>query len=165
MSSPRDTFAIFQFGATTAALPREAVVELLPLPNLTRPPAAPRVLTGVFSLGGEALPVISLATLFGAATDEPGLYSHLLIVRSEGRRIGLLVDRVLDVADAAPDAVRPAAEGESLNGCVAAQLFHGDALVPVLSVDRLLLAEEKARLADIAEAAQARIDEWSPSAA
>lgn len=164
MSSPRDIFAIFQFGQTTAALPREAVVELLPLPDLTRPPAAPRALVGVFNLGGEAVPVVSLAALFGGA-DESSLYSHMLVVRAGDRRTALLVDRVLDVAEAAPDAVRPADEGDSLNGCVSAQLAHDGALIPVLALERLLLAEEKARLADIAEAAQARIDEWSPSAA
>ncbi|WP_369058514.1 chemotaxis protein CheW [Caulobacter sp. 73W] len=165
MSSPRDIFATFQFGATIAALPREAVVEFLPVPDLARPPAAPRALAGVFNLGGEAVPAVSLAALFGAASEEPSLYSHLVIVRSGERRVALLVDRILDVVEAGPDALRPAEEGDSLNGCVSAQLSSDGVLIPVLSVERLLLAEEKARLADIAEAAQARIDEWSPSAA
>ncbi|MET0338739.1 MAG: chemotaxis protein CheW [Caulobacter sp.] len=165
MNSPRDTFAIIQFGATTAALPRGAVVEFLPVPDLTRPPAAPRALAGVFNLGGEAVPVVSLAALFGDASGEPSLYSHLVVIRSSERRVALLVDRILDVAGAGPDALRPAEKDDSLNGCVSAQLSHDGALIPVLSIERLLLAEEKARLADIAKAAQARIDEWSPSAA
>ncbi|WP_269715622.1 chemotaxis protein CheW [Caulobacter sp. NIBR2454] len=164
MSPQRDVYAIFQFGGLTAALPRESVLEILPVPDLTHPPTAPRALAGVFNLSGEAVATVSLAALFGGEA-QADLYSHLLLVRSGDRRLALLVDRVLDVTPIDPQTLRAADEGESLNGCVVAQLARADGLVPVLSLERLLLAEEKARLADITQAAQARIEEWSPSPA
>ncbi|WP_342778996.1 chemotaxis protein CheW [Methylobacterium terricola] len=148
---------------TECALPRRAVREVLPLPRLWRPPGAPAALAGFLNLAGAAVPVLDLAILFGlgrAATARAALYRHLVLLHGD-TPLALMVDRVADVARVAPDQVRPVADAATLNGCVAAEIRVGDRLVHGLAVDRILLAEEEARLAAQTRDAQARLAEWA----
>ncbi len=149
-------FVTFQFGETVAALPLAAVAEVLPLPRVFRPPGLPSTLAGFINLRGEAVPVIALAPLLGGEAREPSLYDHLVVLKDG---VALLVERVLDAAARAAEAA-PADEADSLNGCVEANLLLDGRLVPALSAQRLLMAEEKERLADLTARAQARIGEW-----
>ncbi|WP_342636507.1 chemotaxis protein CheW [Methylobacterium nonmethylotrophicum] len=148
---------------TPCALPREAVREVLPLPRLWRPPGAPAALAGFLNLAGSAVPVLDLAVLFGLGRPvaaRQALYRHLVLVHGATPQ-ALMVDRAADVVRVAPDQVRPVADAATLNGCVAAEIRLGEGLVHGLSVDRILLAEERVRLAAQTRDAQARLAEWA----
>lgn len=145
-----------------AALPRQDVAEILPLALLDRPPSAPRALAGFLNLGGEPLPVLRLGALLGGAVpDNDDLYSHIVRLKPAGDRpsVGLLVERVLDAA-VQPDAADPVSPDESLNGVIAARLSLNGRFVPGLDTQRLLLAEETARLAEMTTAMSQRLAEW-----
>lgn len=110
-------------------------------------------MAGFLDLGGTPVPVIDLARLLGLRNgdappdDDP--YRHVLLsARSD---TGLLVDRVEDVLRVTGDAVRPVSGEHTLNGCVVAELILGDSLVPVLAMERILTAEERSRVAAMAE--------------
>ncbi len=146
-----------------AALPRQDVAEILPLARLDRPAAAPRVLAGFLNLGGEPLPVLRLGVLLGGAAPETDdLYSHIVRLKPAEDRpsVGLLVERVLDAA-VQPNAADPVSPDESLNGVIAARLSINGRFVPGLDTQRLLLAEETARLAEMTKAMAERLAEWT----
>ncbi|KMO22112.1 chemotaxis protein CheW [Methylobacterium platani] len=159
-------YLLVDVAGTDCALPRRAVREILPLPRLWRPPAAPAPLAGFLNLAGSAVPVLDLAILFGlvrpaaGATARIALYRHLVLLHGESP-LALMVDRVRDFARVAPDQVRPVADAATLNGCVAAEIRIAERLVHGLAVDRILLAEEQARLAAQTRDAQARLAEWA----
>lgn len=139
---------------------------MLPLPHLHRPPAGVAWLAGFLNLGGTPVPVVDLARLFGlrgagAAGDDP--YRHLVV--AAGGATAFLVDRVVDLIRVEAEAVRPVSGGQTLNGCVAAEIAWGDRLVHVLALRDLLSAEERDRLAAFAQTARARLSALDPDAA
>lgn len=162
------TLVLIELRAVRYALTQSAVREILPLPRLWRPRALPRPLAGFVNLAGVAVPVLALGRLLGPAheDDEPAernLYAHLILVNGlEGKRpAALLVDRVLDVVPVPASRLTPADRAEALNGCVEAEVELDGSLVPLLAVERILLAEERQALADLSRRAQERIGEWT----
>ncbi|GEP00379.1 chemotaxis protein CheW [Methylobacterium haplocladii] len=157
------TYLVLDVAGTPCALPREAVREILPLPHLHAPPAAAGPLAGFLNLGGVPLPVLDLARLLGLRdASDPDPYRHVLLA-ADGS-LALLVDRVLDVIQAGADTVRPVAEGRTLNGCIEAEVALGDRLVHVLSMARLLTAEERERVAALGRRAAERLAAFDLSA-
>lgn len=157
------TYLLLDVAGTPCALPRAAAGEILPLPDLFRPPACGAWLAGFLNLGGEAVPVVDLAQLLGlrGETPEPALHAH--VVLGCGRDVAYLVDRVTDLVAVAADAFRPVDPARSLNGCVAAAIARGERLVHVLDPARLLSAEERMRVAAAARAAAARLAALPPA--
>lgn len=151
----RTAYLLLDVAGTPCALAREAVAEVLPLPELFAPPAADGMLAGFLNLGGRPVPVVDLARLLGLGSREPGLYAHLVLAAS--REIAFLVDRATDVVSLEAGALRPVAPERTLNGCVEAELALRDRLVHLLGLDRLLTAEESARLSALAQAARERL--------
>jgi purine-binding chemotaxis protein CheW len=136
------------------------VREILPLPNLDRPPATGNLLAGFLNLGGLPLPVVDLARLLGLrdAVATEGIrdpYRHIVVAAGGGT--AYLVDRVTDLVAIEDSHRKPVAEDQTLNGCVAAELTAGERLVHVLAIDRLLTQAERERLAVMTQAAQDRL--------
>ncbi|WP_342150005.1 chemotaxis protein CheW [Methylorubrum sp. SB2] len=157
---------IVDVAGTPCALPQADIREILPLPRLHAPPTVGGPVAGLLDLGGEPVPVVDLAVLFGlrdeAATDDP--YRHIVLAR--GRPLGLLVDRALDVVTVAGGSLKPVDPARSLNGCVVAEFAHGKGLVHLLSLDCVLTFEERARLDAFALSARQRLARFgSPEAA
>jgi purine-binding chemotaxis protein CheW len=145
------------------ALPRAAVREILPLPRLWRPPGSPAALAGFANVAGRPLPVVALARLFGfeGEAEAAGLYEHIISVADNARPLGLLVTRVLDLVTITEEPA-PVENGETLNGCVAGELrLANGRLVHLLDVQKVLLAEERERLAGFARSADERLADWA----
>lgn len=148
---------IVDVAGTPCALAQAEIREILPLPRLHAPPASGGPLAGLLNLGGEPVPVVDLAVLFGlregARTDDR--YQHVVLAR--GAALGLLVDRALDVVQVADDTLRPVEPERSLNGCVVAEFARGHVLVHRLSVPRILTLEERQRLDALTAEARDRL--------
>ncbi|MEE7463159.1 chemotaxis protein CheW [Methylobacterium fujisawaense] len=157
MASSGSAYLLLDVAGTACALPRGAVAEILPLPDLHAPPASGSWLTGFLNLGGTPVPVVDLAALLGLrpAGATPGLYAHLALM--QGEAVAYLVDRVADLATVPDSAVRPAEAADTLNGCVAAELVLGERLAHALAPERLLTVQERARVDALARAAAERL--------
>lgn len=156
-----DAHLLLDVAGTACALPRTAVDEILPLPDLFRPPSAGAWLSGFLDLGGAVVPVIDLAQLLGLRADpvEPDLHAHLVLMA--GGELAYCVDRAADIV--AGEAVSPVDAVHSLNGCVAGEIRLGERLVHVLDPARLLRAEERIRVAAATRAAVARLAALPPA--
>lgn len=166
---PSQQVILFDVSGFACALRRSEVRELLPLPRLWRPPSLPRPVAGFLNLSGAAVPVLRLDVLFGVGRDaeaEANLYRHLILVRGLGQAgsIALLADRVLDVIEVEQARLSPVERSETLNGCVEAEIDLGNRLVHLLSLERILFAEEQQALAELSRQAQSRLSEWTVSA-
>lgn len=134
----------------------------LALPALSTPPAMPPALKGFANIAGGAVPVIDTARLLGLGYDadiDP-LYRHLLIVLADGAPLGLLVDRVLDVRGADLNELSATKPDTILNDCVIGDLTIKEGVVHVLDAERVLLAHERDRVADLRAAEQQRLAQW-----
>ncbi len=156
------TLVIFRCGDALCAFQREQVVRSLALPQLSTPPGMPPALKGFANIAGGAVPVIDTARLLDLEYDAGAdpLYRHVLIVLADGAPLGLLVDRVLDVQNADLDGLTPAKPGTALNECVLGDLNREGELIHILDAERVLLAHERARIADLRNAEQERIAQW-----
>ncbi|QFU15290.1 chemotaxis protein CheW [Microvirga thermotolerans] len=161
---------LFHTCGMECALRRDAVRELLPVPHLQRPPGLPRPVAGFFNLSGAAVPVVRLDVLFGLEgaelSPEAGLYRHLILVGDPVADLptALLVDRVEDVVEISSPQVFPVHERGTLNGCVEAEIETGGRLIPLLSPQRILMAEERQALAELSRQAQNRLGTWAVTA-
>jgi len=101
-------FVVFQLGGDEFALPVEAVDEVGRLPDKIAPvPKAPAFLEGMVNLRGELLPVIDQRRRFEMPRYEGAKERRLIVVRTDGRRAGLIVDAVSEVRRCAEDAIEP----------------------------------------------------------
>ena len=95
---------------------------------------------GVVSVRGQVIPAVSLRTRFGFDRAEHDLRSRLIVVRSRGRTVGLVVDSAREFASIPADGIGPLPEG--IGGASRRYLRgvaqRGDRLVLVVDVPELL---------------------------
>lgn len=109
--------------------------------SFTKVPLAPDYVQGIMNLRGQIVTVIDQSLKIGlpAATITPE--SRVVIVKSQGESIGLLVDRIMDVMTTEQGRIVPpppnihGAQGEFFKG-----VFHTDnnELLALLDVDTIL---------------------------
>lgn len=160
------SLVFFRLAGQGFAIPVADVREVVPYCWLERPPRMPAFLQGVLNLGGDAVPVLRLDHLLGLpSAGDPGLEASMLIMRNDAAPLALLVDRVEGVRDASACQLAPLDDEQSFQGCVGGQLHGPQGAAHLLSWRRVLLVEERARLAQFqADAAErlARLAEDEP---
>lgn len=154
------TLVTIRCGERLCALDRIAVREVTPLPELSRPPSLPASVEGVMNLGGEAVLIVDLVRLLDIApnADVDPIYRHVVVLRRDDGAAGLLVDRVEDVTSVADEAIMAADSDTTVNDCITGQVEIGGEVAHVLDAERIFLAAERARFADIQQNEQARLD-------
>jgi purine-binding chemotaxis protein CheW len=75
--------------------------------------------------------------------------------------MALLVDRVVDLREIDERLLSPVRETGTLNGCVEAEMDMDGRLVHLLSLGRILFAEEQQAIAALGARAQERLGEWA----
>ena len=103
-----ETWVEFRLDEALYALPVGQVREILRVRDVTEVPHPPFPVIGVINLRGRVVPLLDLRARLDLPTPEPGDASRIVLVESQRRRIGLLVDCVERVAQLAQSAMRPA---------------------------------------------------------
>jgi purine-binding chemotaxis protein CheW len=150
---------IFCVGSEWCALPVDRIEEVVPIAALSKPPGLPGILEGFLNLRGSAVPVVRLDRLFNLNLTSIGLYSPLVVVHSATQRLALLVDQAIDIIRIPVDGLFPVAKGTCFKDCADAEVEVDGRTAHLLSVDRLLLAEERQRIADLQAMAQSSLAE------
>jgi purine-binding chemotaxis protein CheW len=143
--------------AQPCAIPVERVRELVHIVAITRTPGQPSILDGFLNLRGEAIPVLPLQRLLSLEAAPYGLYSVIVIISVGGRSLGLLADSVQSVVTVPVSELRKIGGDSSFNDCAAAQFDYEGTTAIVLDCERILLEEEKQRIADLTAQVQARL--------
>jgi purine-binding chemotaxis protein CheW len=119
------------------------VVEIGRLETITRVPSAPEFIEGVINVRGEIVPVINLRKRFAldaASTQQ----SRIIYIRSGTVKIGLIVDRVVEIlvlpeVEPLPAAIRSKRVTEYLGGIAKC----GDRVILLLNSEKLLTRSEQ----------------------
>src|SRR5690606_14747852 len=106
------------------------------LSNITRVPNAPEAIIGVMNLRGNILPVLCLRQKMGMNPIKYNDEMRIIVLDNEVNRIGLLVDRVIDVKNVDMDDIYDTDEANDLiQGAIKNQK---DELVILLNTNNLL---------------------------
>ena len=155
----KQQYLVFETSGEVFALPIDAVAEVLPMVTLVPVPSQPSFVQGFLDWqdGTTPLAVLRLDALFRLPrpAEVPELHTPILVLRS-ARPFALLVERVRGLVLAVSK--ETALQQNSFNGCVVGllPLAESDKTASILSVDRLLLVEERERLDVFAALAEER---------
>jgi len=126
----------FTIDGAPYAVPVESVREIVRVRPITPVPRVTRDVRGVISLRGEIIQVVDLRLRLGLPAIEASRATRIIVVHTEDRLAGVLVDAVTEVLRVREDAIGPVAGGES--GAVEALCARGDAFVSMIDLDRIL---------------------------
>lgn len=126
----------------TYALHLEAVDRVVRMAEVTRLPEAPEVVEGIVNIQGEVLPVVSIRRRLGLARRTIGVSDSLIVARARARRVAIIAESVLGVAERPAAAVVSA--GDLARGIehIEGVLKTSDGLVLIQDLDRFFSPEE-----------------------
>ncbi len=133
-------FISFAIGSNQYGVDIMAVREIKGWSDITHLPNQPEYVRGVLNLRGVIVPIIDLRCRFSQGLTEPTPLHIVIIVQIEGRQVGLIGDRVIDIVSAEAAEVHPVprtAQGSSadfLSGLV----NHDDAMIALIDLPQLL---------------------------
>lgn len=146
-----EKFAIFKIGDEDFGVSINRVVEILKSQKIYSLPELPDFLSGVINVRGDVVPLLDLRLRFGMhASEKKG---RIIIVRSEGEKIGLQVDEIDEIISlAAEDLIAPPSIFKGLKTEYLKGLGKKEGrIIILLNLDRLLTSEEKIILKESAE--------------
>ena len=73
------------------------VHEILRFPDMTRLPNTPEFIKGVINLRGNVIPVVDVRIRFGFPLGEVTDLTRIIVIETNGKQVGLLVDNVHQV--------------------------------------------------------------------
>ena len=103
-------FMTFTLGAEEYGIDIMVVREIKGWTDTTSIPNAPAHVRGVINLRGVVVPIFDLRARFGMGRTEPTKMHVVIIVSTESRTLGLLVDTVSDIISVKQDEIRPVPE-------------------------------------------------------
>ncbi len=125
----------------------ERFQEIVKIPN------TPSYIEGMINLRGEVHPIINLRTKFNLKKNEPTDTTKIIIVSTEGFKVGFIVDAVKEIHRVGGDII---SEPPKIVAGVERKYIKNIAkvdygMITILDVDYILNEEEKKALADISE--------------
>jgi chemotaxis signal transduction protein len=91
------TFLTFRLAGQTYGIPVECVDQIIEMVTITQLPHAPAAVQGMINVHGRIVPVLDLRCRFNLPFRPYGLYTPIILVHTEDRPVGLIVDDVYDV--------------------------------------------------------------------
>ncbi|HVE56169.1 MAG TPA: chemotaxis protein CheW [Pyrinomonadaceae bacterium] len=140
-----DSYVLFEIAGTTYAVRSNDVQQLEMIEHITPVPNASEAVEGVVFSRGQVIPAINLRTRFGFPKIEHDVRSRLVVVRVEGRSIGLIVDAAREFKRIPAEAINP--PSETLSGTTGKYLEAiatiGDRLVLLLNLAEVIKTAEE----------------------
>ena len=138
------SYVLCELAGTTYALRSDDIEQLEMIGQLTPVPNAPTFVDGVVSVRGRVIPAISLRARFGFPRQSHDLRSRLVVVRSESRSVGLVVDSAREFAASPAGSIQPVPDGiaDTSSRYLKGLAHLGERLVLILDVPELLRVTE-----------------------
>ena len=129
---------MFRIGHELFATDLGTVEEAVELPEIHHLPEMPAAMLGAFNLRGRLTPIYSPAQVIGVPLR--GAAAAALLVRANGRRMGLAVDDVEDVLQVDLATIREAPGIDDTDGILLGVAHHGQNLVAIIDAEALVAA-------------------------
>lgn len=150
-----EQFINFMIGEEDFAIDLRYVREVIRCPEITRLPRAPYYVKGVIDLRGNIIPVIDMAARLGMSSSPMTALTSVIIVETEVRQIGAIVDRINQVIKLREDQITPPVR---IAGGISEEYVRGvgrleDQLIVILEATRVFTPRVAEELAGLAAAA------------
>ena len=140
----KDKFLTFQVGTEEFGISIRHVTEIIGLQKITDVPDMPGFIKGVINLRGKVIPVMDVRSRFKLESREYDDRTCIVVVNIKDKSVGLVVDRVSEVADIPESQIEPPAQ---IGSGTASRYIQGmgkigEEVKILLDVDRLLYEDE-----------------------
>ncbi|OYT26309.1 MAG: chemotaxis protein CheW [Candidatus Altiarchaeales archaeon ex4484_96] len=136
---------VFKLGDEEYACEIHKVREIIKMPSITPVPRTPAVIKGIINVRGKIVVVVDLKERFDLGKDEDG--THIILVETDGRMIGVIVDDISHVLRITSDHVKE--PPDIITRKIHADYIHGivileeqERFIILLDVDELFSEEE-----------------------
>jgi purine-binding chemotaxis protein CheW len=89
-------FSVFIVSEKLFGIELSKVIEVIPLPKISKIPSSPKHILGVFNLRGTILTLLEINETLGIHAQDTE-ENMVLVIEHLNQKIGILVDKVLDV--------------------------------------------------------------------
>ncbi len=141
----------FSLGEEEYGMEAAQVQEIVALSRITALPNLPDFVKGLVNLRGSVVPVMDLAARFGLPVRPYGPHTAVVVVRTGGRTMGVIVEAVNDVVELCDEEVQPLPD---LPVRVDTRFIRGigrkdDRFIILVDVNRVLSLDELEALAGL----------------
>jgi purine-binding chemotaxis protein CheW len=139
----RNEFISFAIGDEQYGVDIMAVREIKEWSNVTHLPKQPDYVRGVLNLRGVMVPIIDLRCRFGEGVTESTPTHIVIVVQIEGRQVGLLADRVLDIVSVETSKIQavPEVSANARASFLSGLISIDGAMIALVDLPNLLTAE------------------------
>lgn len=135
-------FVVYRVAGEEYGAPIHTVKEIVRVPEkLTDVPTAPSLFEGVINLRGMVLPVVDMRTRFGTERIERNDRQRIMVFEVRGKRVGFVVDSVIEVLRIHAKLIEPAPNLSSEQAEVIQKIANLEAqgrMIMLLEADGLL---------------------------
>lgn len=103
----KDKYLIFSIDTQYYGIDIKYVIEIIGIEPITEVPELPDYIKGVINLRGKIIPVMDVRLKFKKEEKEYDDRTCIIVVEMEGISIGLIIDRVLEVANIDKNSISP----------------------------------------------------------
>ena len=103
----KDKYLIFSIGTQYYGIDIKYVIEIIGIEPITEVPELPNYVRGVINLRGKIIPVMDVRLKFKKEEKEYDDRTCIIVVEIECISIGLIIDRVLEVANIDENNISP----------------------------------------------------------
>lgn len=105
-----NSYILFELYGTTYAIKSSFVKQMDMIESITPVPNSPDYVEGIVFTRGKVIPVINLRKRFGFPDKEIDIKTRLIVLSSNDREIGLIVDSARDFEVFSEEAIQPVPE-------------------------------------------------------
>lgn len=139
-----EPFILFELAGTTYGIHSQSVQQVELIEHITPVPNAPLAVEGVVFSRGQVVPAISLRARFGFDRTPHDLRTRLIVINTQSRVIGLIVDSAREFISIPTELIQP--PNEAISG------MKGKYLEGIATLgERLILILSVAEVIDLAE--------------
>jgi len=144
----KDKYLTFHVAQEDYGIDIAYVIEIIGIQKITEVPDMPNFLKGIINLRGKVIPIMDVRARFGLPPKEYDERTCIIVVEIRDTQVGLVVDKVNEVADIPEEQVEPPPKGGHGTAC---RFIKGmgkidDAVKILLKIDKLLYDEELEQL-------------------
>lgn len=148
----KDKYLTFRIGSEDYGIAIANVTEIIGIQSITEIPEMPDYIKGVINLRGKVIPVMDVRIRFKLKPRDYDERTCIIVVEIDGTSVGLVVDRVNEVADIPEDQVEPPPKSKRKGGSYIQGIGKiGKEVKILLDINKILYEDE---LETISEAAQ-----------
>ena len=138
--STQTQFISFALGDDQYGVDIMSVREIKGWSDITHLPKQPEYVRGVLNLRGSIVPIIDLRCRFGQGLTETSPLHIVIIVQIDGRQVGLIGDRVLDIVSVETAQIQrvPRTAQANTTDFLAGLVTHDNVMIALIDLPNLL---------------------------